>query len=57
MFMLIDDGGTDTEDQHQAERILLQRIFIMRILFGGIAVSLLSDLEFLDMKVFLIFSL
>ncbi|KAI0310815.1 hypothetical protein OF83DRAFT_1252292 [Amylostereum chailletii] len=52
MFIMINDGGALTNEPLQPECVLLQRMFIIRLLFDGVAVSLLRDAEFRDSKIF-----
>ncbi|KAI9465203.1 P-loop containing nucleoside triphosphate hydrolase protein [Lactarius psammicola] len=53
MFVMLNDGGTPAEDDHDmAARVLIQRNFIFCLLTSGIAVTLLQGAEFRDSKIF-----
>ncbi|KAI9465185.1 P-loop containing nucleoside triphosphate hydrolase protein [Lactarius psammicola] len=53
MFVMLNDGGTPAEDDHDmAARVLIQRNFIFCLLTSGIAVTLLHGAEFRDSKIF-----
>lgn len=53
MFVMLNDGGTPAEDDHDmATRVLIQRNFIFCLLTSGIAVTLLHGAEFRDSKIF-----
>ncbi|KAI0310817.1 hypothetical protein OF83DRAFT_1153629, partial [Amylostereum chailletii] len=52
MFIMLNDGGVPTNEPLQSECILLQRMFIVDLLFDGVAVSSLRDAEFRDSKIF-----
>jgi hypothetical protein len=52
MFVMLNDGGTPAEDDHDmATRVLVQRNFIFCLLTAGIAVTQLHGAEFHDSKV------
>ncbi|KAJ6557124.1 hypothetical protein B0H10DRAFT_1967384 [Mycena sp. CBHHK59/15] len=51
MFVLINDGGVVDQGGFQAERTFLQRIFLFRIMNGGMAIALLNGAEFRDSKI------
>jgi hypothetical protein len=52
MFVMLNDGGTPAEDDHDmATRVLIQRNLIFCLLTSGIAVTLLQGAEFRDSKV------
>ncbi|KAH9007609.1 hypothetical protein EDB83DRAFT_2509312 [Lactarius deliciosus] len=53
MFVMLNDGGTPAEDDHDvATHVLIQRNFIFCLLTSGIAVTLLHGAEFRDSKIF-----
>ena len=53
MFIMTNDGGaSDDLDSFEAHYILMQRMFVMRLLVTeGIAVTLLKGSQFIDLKV------
>ncbi|KAH9175040.1 P-loop containing nucleoside triphosphate hydrolase protein [Lactarius sanguifluus] len=53
MFVMLNDGGTPAEDDHDmATHVLIQRNFVFCLLTSGIAVTLLHGAEFRDSKIF-----
>ncbi|THH15047.1 hypothetical protein EW146_g5371 [Bondarzewia mesenterica] len=52
MFVMTNDGGVMDSSPLDAERILVQRTFIFRLLSSGLAVTLLRGSEFRDSKIF-----
>ena len=53
MIIMTNDGGaSDDLDSFEAHCILMQRMFVMRLLVTeGIAVTLLKGSQFIDLKV------
>ncbi|KAJ7762289.1 hypothetical protein DFH07DRAFT_813783 [Mycena maculata] len=52
MFVLTNDGGVADQSGFQVERTLLQRVILLRLIHGGMAIAALNNAEFRDSKVF-----
>ncbi|KAJ6601172.1 hypothetical protein DFH09DRAFT_1257794 [Mycena vulgaris] len=50
MFVLVNDGGVADQGGFQAERTLIQRIFLFQLVNHGMAIALLNGAEFRDSK-------